>query len=120
MQQTVSKRQEVVLQDHDMLKRFGEHFTNIITVVEQATGEHYQFRRYLLMGKWGICNAEKTRKVLDNKYISVEVLVHSQLLIGRNIDTSWDVFSLEGNFLITIPPMSLVEATNHLAKRQLS
>ena len=127
MKQTESKHQEGILQDHDMLERFGEYFTAVTTVVDQSTGAHYRFRKYLLMGKWGICDAEKTRKILDNKYITVEVLVHSQLLVGRNADadTSWDVFSLEGNFLCTISSefpasLSLDELTKQLAKRQLS
>lgn len=120
MKQTESKHQEGILQDHDMLERFGEYFTSVTTVVDQSTGAHYRFRKYLLMSKWGICNAEKTRKILDNKYITVEVLVRSQLLVGRNADVGWDVFSLEGNFLMSLPSMPLEEVTKQLAKSQLS
>lgn len=117
MEQTVSKRSSIILQDDEMLERFAEHITSVTTVIEQSTGKHYSFRKYLLMGKWGICNAEKNRKILDNKYITVEVLIYSQLLVGRTNDAGWDVFSLEGDFLRTIPPMSLAEATSYLAKR---
>lgn len=120
MKRTESKYQEGILQDHDMLERFAEHFTSVTTVVEQSTGTHYRFRKYLLMGKWGICNAEKNQKILDNKYITVEVLSYLQLLVGRNADVGWDVFSLKGNFLMSLPSMPLEEVAKQLAKSQLS
>lgn len=116
MEQTTPKHQEVISLDHDTL-RFAEHFTSTTTIVERSTEKHYSFRKYLFLGNWGFCNAEKSRKIVDDKYSTVEVLVYAQLLVGRNADLSWDVFSLEGNFLMTTPSMSLSEVTHYLAQR---
>lgn len=119
MKSATSKHQKVIFLDNDILK-YAEHFTSITPVTKKSTDEVYEFRKYLFIERWGICNADKTKKILDCKYITVEILVDSQLLVGNNADLSWDVFSLDGKLLMTTPPMSLGEVTSYLAKMHLS
>lgn len=119
MKSATSKHPKVIFLDNDILK-YAEHFTSITSITKKSTNEVYEFRKYLFIERWGICNADKTKKVLDSKYITVEILVVSQLLVGNNADLSWDVFSLEGKFLMTTPPMSLDEVTSYLARMYLS
>lgn len=120
MERTALGNHDIIARDYETLK-FAEYFSGVTTIIESLSGRHYSFRKFLWLGNWGICNAEKTKILVKAKanYSTVEILVFAQLLIAGNQNIGWDVMSLEGKFLRHLPPMSIDKATTTLneAKR---
>ena len=93
----------------------SEHFTPPISVID-SNGKKHWFRTFLWMGRWGICSKNKQKvyvRAMAN-YLYAKVLNHTKLLIAGSPNYGWDVYSLEGEFLERLEPMSLDEAANFL------
>jgi len=106
--------------DFEALK-MAEYFTPATTIIDSETGEHYHLRKFLWMGNWGVCNAEKTKKIVKAKanYTSVDILVYAQQILAGSPNTGWDIYSLKGEFLQYLAPMSRSTAASLLdAKRR--
>ena len=115
MEHITLSNHEIATRDSEALK-LAEHFSPVTTIIEQLSRKHYSFRKFLWMGNWGICNAEKTKIIVKAKagYLTVEILTFAQLLIAGSNHTGWDVISLEGEPLQHLPPMSIDKATDTL------
>ena len=121
MEHASAKNSKIVFHDYETLQ-FAEYFSPTTVVINQITLKHYLFRKYCLAGNWGICNSEKTKKVVREKptYTTAAILSYAQFLVAGDSNVGWDVFSLEGKFLRHLPPMSLDGATNYLNARRRS
>lgn len=118
MKHAFLENREAFVGDKESLK-FAEHFSQIVTVIDRASHEHYLFRTFLWMGNWGICNASKNKIIVKAKanYLTAEILVALQLLIAGSSSFGWDVYSLNGEFLRHLPHMSLNKAKKILIER---
>ncbi|MCI9246842.1 MAG: hypothetical protein HFJ30_06980 [Clostridia bacterium] len=108
---------ESAFRDREWLS-FARNFTPIVIVIERGTGRSYGLCTYQCMDGWGICNAERTRIIVPERkqYHSAKILANAQLLIAGSFNTGWDIFSLNGNFLKHLPPMSVSEVASTIQK----
>lgn len=98
---------------------FVNHFIKLDTVVDSA-GHHHSFFKFEWLGRWGICSGDKQKILVRAKanYLYAISLVKAQVLLVGSHTYGWDVYSLEGEFLETLNPMSFGEAINFLNSRK--
>lgn len=114
----VEKRQDHAPDDADALS-MACTFSIPITVVD-SNGQRHNFRKFEWLGRWGICNADKTKIIVKAKsnYLYVEVLIYAQVLVAGDRHCGWDVYSLTGEFLRHYPKMYLSRLTRHLDSKK--
>lgn len=117
MEYEVSKRQKRKCQSNALL--MAEHFTSP-TVVIESNDTHHFFRKYLWMGNWGICSMDKRYIFVPAKpnYLYADILVDAQVLIAGSAETGWDVYSLEGELVEHLSPMSFAHAKSLLNEKK--
>jgi len=88
------------------------------TIIVDNTGEKHSLRKFCLKGNWGICNGDATKILVVAKFSCVSILVRSHLLIAGSTNTGWEVYSLLGEYLESLPPMSSEQAIVDLNERK--
>ena len=106
--------------DHSDTLKMAEHFTPVTPVIEQSSGTHYSFRKFLWSGNWGICNANCSKIIVRAKanYSYVDILAYAQCLVAGNPHFGWDIYTLSGIYVGHIKPMSLDKATRFLNEQR--
>lgn len=103
----VKQRPESATDDSGTLS-MARTFSIPITVID-SNGQRHNFRKFEWLGKWGICDAYKTKIIVRAKhdYLYVEVLLFAQVIVAGDRHTGWDVYSLTGELLQHYSKMSL-------------
>lgn len=109
MENMVTTHREDNIPEHHILK-FAEHLSSPITIVD-GLGIRHVLRKFVLLGNWGICNADCTQILVDPKetYAFVEIFVYTQRIVAGDLDNGWDIYSLTGEYQNSLPPMSLAK-----------
>lgn len=106
--------------DQSSTLKMAEHFTPVVTVIDQSSGIHYSFRKFLWSGNWGICDANCTKIIVRAKanYLYVDILAYAECLVAGSPHSGWDVYSLTGTYIGHIQSMSLAEVIRHLSEKK--
>ena len=111
------KKEEVT---GDALK-LAEYVSKPINLIDHS-GKRHVFRKFCLLGHWGVCNLDCTEMLIppQDTYSTVEFLVYTRLIVLGNSDIGWDIYSLDGELVDSLPAMPIARVSMEVNAKKRS
>lgn len=105
-----ASEQRMISSQYNPLK-MAEYVSSATNVID-SSGIRHVFRRFCLLRNWGICNEDGSKVFVEPRphYKSAKICVSCHLLIAGQENSGWDIYSLAGEYLKSLPPMGLYQA----------